>query len=97
MAQYKIRIYDKHERQEFGEFGELICKPFGDWLPFPFSFETAELTILAFRGYVLFDAEDNPKECTKVYLSDGSILFAVNKFDTFEKNYLENYIPLFAE
>jgi len=64
---------------------------------FNFALETAEVVIVAFRSYVLFDAEGNPKECTKVYLSDGSILFAVNKFDTFEKNYLENYIPLFAE
>lgn len=97
MALFKFRIIDKHETQEFGEYGELICKPFGDWLAFNFALETSENTIVAFRGYVLFDAEGNPKECTKVYLSDGSILFAVNKFDTFEKNYLENYIPLFAE
>ena len=97
MALFKFRIIDKHETQEFDEFGSLICKPFGDWLAFNFALETSELTIVGFKSYVLFDAEGNPKECTKVYLSDGSILYAVNKFDTFEKNYTENYIPLFAD
>jgi hypothetical protein len=71
--------------------------PNGDWALFNFALETSETVIISFRSYVLFDSEGNPKECTKVYLSDGSYLFAVNKFDTFEKNYLENYIPLFAE
>ena len=97
MALFKFRIIDKHETQEFDDYGGIIGKPFGEWAFFNFAMETAETVIVAFRSYVLFDAEGNPKECTKVYLSDGTILFAVNKFDTFEKNYLENYIPLFAE
>lgn len=97
MALFKFRIIDKHENQEFDDYGGIIGKPFGDWAVFNFALETAEVVIVAFRGYVLFDSEGNPKECTKVYLSDGSVLFAVNKFDTFEKNYTENYTPLFAD
>ena len=44
----------------------------------------------------LVDENDFPKEVTKVILSDGSFVFASNKFETFKKNYLEEYIPLFA-
>lgn len=97
MALFKFRIIDKHETQEFNEDGQLICMPNGEWLVFNFALETSETVIISFRSYILFDSGGNPKECTKVYLSDGSYLFAVNKFDTFEKNYLENYIPLFVE
>lgn len=95
MALFKFRIIDKHENQDFDEYGCIIAKPFGEWAFFNFALETSETVITSFRSYVLFDSEGNPKECTKVFLSDGSFLFAVNKFDTFEKNYTENYIPLF--
>jgi hypothetical protein len=96
MALFKFRIVDKHETQSFDENGTLICLPFGEWLYFNLAIETAEVTIVSFRSYILFDNEDNAKEVTKVYLSDGSYVFASNKFETFEKNYVENYIPLFA-
>lgn len=97
MALFKFRIIDKHETQEFDENGFMLCKPFGEWLFFNCAIETSEVTIVSFRAYILFDINNNPRECTKVILSDGSYLFASSKFDTFEKNYLENYIPLFAE
>ena len=41
------------------------------------------------------DSELNPTQCTRVYLSDGSTVFAVSKYDTFKKNFIENYLPLF--
>ena len=96
MALFTFRIVDKHETQSFDESGALISVPFGEWLYFNLALETAEVVIVSFRSYILFDNADNPKEVTKVYLSDGSYVFASNKFETFKKNYLEEYVPLFT-
>jgi hypothetical protein len=96
MALFTFRIVDKHETQSFDESGSLISLPFGEWLYFNLALETAEVVIVSFRSYILFDNNDNPKEVTKVYLSDGSYVFASNKFETFKKNYTEEYVPLFA-
>jgi len=96
MALFKFRIYDFHDKQVI-ENGDVCFIPFGDFGTFYLAIETAEVTITSFRSYVLFDSEDLPHECTKVFLSDGSFVFATNKFETFEKNYTENYIPLFKE
>ena len=94
MALYDFRIYDYHERQSV-EDNNVQFTPFGDFGTFYLAIETAEIVITSFRSYVLFDKQDLPIECTKVYLSDGSFVFATNKYDTFKKNYLENYVPLF--
>jgi hypothetical protein len=96
MALFTFRIVDKHESQSFDENGTLICLPFGEWLYFNLAIETAEVVIVSFRSYILFDENENAKEVTKVYLSDGSYVFASNKFETFKKNYIEEYVPLFA-
>jgi hypothetical protein len=55
-----------------------------------------EVRIVAFRSDVIMDDEDNPTEITKVFLSDGSCLFAANKIDAFESNYREKYLTLFV-
>lgn len=94
MALFKFRIYDFHDKQTI-EDGEVLFTPFGEFGTFYLAIETAEVTITSFRSYVLFDSEDLPHECTKVYLSDGSFVFATNKFETFEKNFIEVYTPLF--
>lgn len=87
---FKFKIYGKHERQEFSEEGELIFTPISEeWHKFDQLIDLDYVTILSFRSYVLFDSEENPTPCTMVCLSDGSILFAVNKVETFEANYLE--------
>ena len=97
MPLFEFRIIDKHETQEFDDNGSLICKPSGEWLVFDFALEISEVTIISFRTYILFDQNDNIKECTKVILSDGSYLFAVNKYNTFKRKYNEVYLPLFRE
>lgn len=96
MALFSFRIIDKHEKITFDEYGNPIATPYGEWLPFNFAIETAEIVIVSFRSYILFDENDYPVNVTKVFLSDGSFVFAATKYETFEKNYLEKYIPLFA-
>lgn len=95
MCIFKFRIYDKHENQSFDEGGDIIIKPFDEWVTFTFIMDVNELRIIAFRSYVLFTEDNTPIECTKVFLTDNSFVFAVNKIDTFEKNYKENYLNLF--
>ena len=92
---YKFKILDKHETQSFDDEGNLNIKPFGEWLTFNVCLNLKEVTIVSFRSYILFDEDNTPKEVTKVYLSDGSFVFASNKYDTFEKNFIDNYLPLF--
>lgn len=95
MSTFKFRIYDKHEKQDFDGEGNLIITPFDEWLPFTFIIDINEVRITAFRSYVLFSIDETPVEVTKVFLNDGSFVFAVNKIDTFEKNYKDNYLSLF--
>jgi hypothetical protein len=94
MSQFKFKIYDTHEVQSFGEEG-LSCKAFDWWHKFWLLIDVSEITITSFREYILFDAENNPTKCTKVFLSDGTFVFAVDKFAQFEQSYLDIYIPLF--
>jgi hypothetical protein len=91
---FKFRIYDKHETITFTD-NLINVIPFDDWVTFTFILDVNELRITAFRSYVLFTEDNTPIECTKVFLNDGSFVFATNKIDTFEKNYRENYLNLF--
>ena len=91
---FKFRIYDKHETITFDEEG-VIVKPFDDWVTFTFVIDVNEIRITAFRSYVLFTEDNTPIECTKVFLNDGSFVFATNKIDTFERNYRDGYLNLF--
>jgi hypothetical protein len=91
---FKFRIYDKHETITFID-NLISVTPFDDWVTFTFILDVNELRITAFRSYVLFTEDNTPIECTKVFLNDGSFVFATNKIDTFEKNYRENYLNLF--
>lgn len=88
---FEFKIYDCHETQEFTSDGEYITKPFEYWFKFDLAIDINEIT--AYREYVLFDEKKTPTLCTKVYLADGSHVYAVNKFDTFSKNYNE-YIKI---
>jgi hypothetical protein len=91
---YSFKIYDCHEKQSFAEDG-FTSIPFDWWHKFELTILLTDTWITGFREYTLFDDDSNPTECTKVYLSDGTIVFAVNKYETFKKNFTENYLPLF--
>jgi len=94
MSQFKFKIYDVHEVQSFNEEG-ITTKPFAWWFTFQLLIDVSEVTITSFREYVLFDSEENPTKCTKVYLSDGTYVFAIDKFTKFEQNYNDIYLELF--
>ena len=94
MNLFKFQIYDIHEVQKHNEYGELYTEPFSlDWNKFYFVINTDIIEVTAFRSYVLFDADNNPTQCTKVFLSDGSYVYAVEKLNAFT-NLLENIKPL---
>ena len=84
---HSFKIYDTHEIQSFSNDNRLNINVFDYWHKFELSIVHDDLFITSFREYTLFDSDKNPTECTKVYLSDGSFVYAVNKYDTFKKNY----------
>lgn len=93
---FKFLIYDIHEMQKHNEFGELSTEPISnEWHKFHMVINVNYIEITSFRSYILFDADHNPTPCTKVYLSDGSYIFAANKLETFTLNYMSDYLPLF--
>lgn len=84
---YSFKIYDTHEHQFFDNDNSLNIKVLDYWNKFDLTISHNDLWITSFREYVLIDENSNPTECTKVYLSDGSFVYAVVKYDTFYKNY----------
>lgn len=87
MSLFEFTIYDQHEKQtKQGE--ELAYEVFDDtWVRFKIALDVNEVRISGFRQYVLFDAEENPTNCLKIYLSDGSILLSPHSFDKFKEMY----------
>lgn len=99
MCLFKIRIYDWHEDLRLNENNEFEAVPrLDDGLKtFHLIIDVNEIKITGFRSYTIFDSDNNPTEVTKVFLDDGSFVFAANKIDTFESNYRENYLSLFTQ
>lgn len=97
MSLFKFLIYDIHEIQKHNEFGELYTEPINnEWQKFHMVININYIEITSFRSYILFDTDLNPTPCTKVYLSDGSFIYAANRLETFSLNYINEYLPLFA-
>jgi hypothetical protein len=88
MNLFEFKIYDTHESQSFDVDGAINIKVISYWHSFKLTISTDDLWITSYREYVLIDDENNSTQCTKVYLSDGSYVYAVLKYDTFDKNYL---------
>jgi len=79
------------------EEGEYVVEPFepdGEWHRFLFGFETDNVRIDYFEEYIIFNPDDTPQKCVKIYLSDGSFIHGRYSFESFEKLYNEQYIPL---
>jgi len=94
MPLYKIRIYDLHEYPSVIE-DELYFAPKEiEWKVFHLIIDIDFIQITGFRSYALFDSNGEVSECTKVFLSDGSCVYATNKLETFEANYLKDYVQL---
>jgi hypothetical protein len=88
MNLFEFKIYDTHEIQSFDADNSLSIKVISYWHKFSLTLSIDDLWITSYREYTLFDIDENPTECTKVYLSDGSFVYATLKYETFDKNYI---------
>ena len=93
MPLFKFKIYETHEHPAIIEDELWFIPTEIVWNVFTLYIDVDFVQITSFKSYALFSGEE-VKECTKVYLSDGSLVFAVNKVDTFESNYIKNYMSL---
>jgi hypothetical protein len=84
---FEFKIYDTHEVQSFDSDGSLLTKVISYWHKFMLTINYNDLWIVSFREYTLFDSDENPTQCTKVHLSDGSFVYACLKYDSFNKYY----------
>lgn len=98
MCLFTFTYYDHHYVEEINEDKDVITVPKDlGWYKFKVFIDVNERRIDRFYSYVIFNEEEVPLECTCVLLNDGEKYFAVNKIETFEKNYRENYLTLFKE
>lgn len=86
---FEFTIYDLHYITKFDDLGDVFKTPYDGvkWLTFNFAINETSIKVECFRSDVLIDDDDNLLNCTKVYLSDGSHVYAKNNYDTFKKNY----------
>lgn len=95
---FKIRIFDKHERQYFSD-GEERTQPIdNNWYRFDYYIDLNKVQITSFREYVLFDDENppNPTRCIKIFLSDGDHLYGSYSMDKFVELYNTEYNQLYT-
>lgn len=94
MKPFRFQIWDLHKTSAVSEDGELYWKILDDpkddnpWKKFKFVLYSS-ITIDYFHETIIFQ-RDLPIRCTKVFLSDGSVVFAVWQADTFDEKYSEN-------
>jgi len=91
MSLFEFTIFDQHEKQ-IKNNEELYAVVIDDtWMRFKTTINLSEINITCFRQYVLFDSENNPTNCLKIYLNDGSVLLSPHSFDKFKEMYLAMY------
>ena len=91
---YEIKIYDFHYKIENIDNEVRYIPTDLELKKFDYSFDVSKIEIVDFRSYAFVDKDDNVTLCTKVFLSDEAVIYAVNQYDTFKKNYNENYLPI---
>lgn len=96
MPLYKLRIYDLHETPEVIEDELWFVPKEIEWKVFNLYIDIDFIQITGFRSYALFDKDCEVRECTKVFLSDGSVVYSTNKLETFEANYNNTYLGLIS-
>ena len=90
MPLFRFKIFDKHERQIFVNGRQrirLLDESDESWPKFDIYIDTEYIRIDGFREYILFDSAKTPTRCVKVFLSDGSYVYAAYTIETFTKNY----------
>jgi len=93
---FKIRIYDKHERQYFMDGVERTEPIDGSWYRFDYYIDLNAVKITSFREYILFDG-DNPVRCIKIFLSDGDHLYGSYSIDKFVEVFNAEYKSLYSD
>lgn len=94
---FKIRIFDKHERQ-FHADGEEQTEPIdNNWYRFDYFIDISKVRITSFREYVLFDPENTPIKCIKIFLTDGGYLYGSYSTEKFLEIYNTDYKKLYTE
>ena len=94
MPLFKLRVYNLHEQPCVIDDELWFIPKEIEWKIFHLYIDIDFVQIISFSSYALFNGTGEVEECTKVFLSDGSIVYAVNKVDSFLKNFEEVYQPL---
>ena len=93
---FKIRIFDKHERQFFVD-GEEKTEPIDtNWYRFDYFIDLNKVQITSFREYILFDSDNTPTRCLKIFLSDGDHLYGSYSTEKFVEIYNTEYKALYT-
>jgi hypothetical protein len=93
---FKIRIFDKHERQFFVD-GEEKTEPIDtNWYRFDYYIDLNKVQITSFREYILFDSDNTPTRCLKIFLSDGDHLYGSYSTEKFVEIYNTEYKALYT-
>jgi len=92
---FKIKIFDKHERQYFMDGVERTEPIDGSWYRFDYYIDLNAVKVTSFREYVLFDG-DNPVRCIKIFLSDGDHLYGSYSIDKFVELFNTEYKTVYS-
>ena len=93
---FKIRIFDKHERQFFVD-GEEKTEPIDtNWYRFDYYIDLNKVQITSFREYILFDSDNTPTRCLKIFLSDNDHLYGSYSTEKFVEIYNTEYKALYT-
>lgn len=93
---FKIRIFDKHERQFFVD-GEEKTEPIDtNWYRFDYYIDLNKVQITSFREYILFDSDNTPTRCLKIFLSDNDHLYGSYSTEKFVELYNTEYKALYT-
>lgn len=93
---FKIRIFDKHERQYFVD-GEEHTEPIDtNWYRFDYYIDLNKVQITSFREYILFDSANDPTRCIKIFLSDDDYLYGSYSIDKFLEIYNTEYKAVYT-
>lgn len=93
---FKIRIFDKHERQYFVD-GEEHTEPIDtNWYRFDYYIDLNKVQITSFREYILFDAANDPTRCIKIFLSDDDYLYGSYSIEKFVEIYNTEYKAIYT-
>jgi len=93
---FKIRIFDKHEIQFFSDGEERIEPMDNNWYRFDYFIDLNKVQITSFREYILFDNENTPTRCIKIFLSDGDHLYGSYSTEKFVEIFNTEYKALYT-